>query len=112
MIYPLGALMFTLVTSTGCQEHRRLEAEAVEARGKAQELRTEIQKNRDDVSQHTGALNDLLNARSSVERQAFTPLGEQALEDEVDGLQAEKSRLEKDLRAVEEEHEQYRKANS
>lgn len=111
-IFPLIALPFVLMSTTGCQEHRRLEAETAAAREEYQDLRPKLQKLSDEVAHYSKLRTEALNARSTLGYGTFTPSATKELEDEIAALQAEKSRLEKDLKAIEEEHREYKKANS
>jgi outer membrane murein-binding lipoprotein Lpp len=111
-IFALSALAFGLVSTTGCQEHRRLEAETAAANEKVRELRPQVQKLSDELAHYSKLRNETISERNKIGYEAFTPSGSKSLEDEVAELQAAKARLEKDVKAVEDEHQEYKKANS
>jgi predicted nucleic acid-binding Zn-ribbon protein len=108
----LGALAFALTSATGCKEHQRLEAETAAAKAQFQELRPKVQQLSDEAATYNKLRNASITKRNQIGYDAFTASSVNALEDEVDALQAEKTRLEKDLKAIEEEHQEYKKSNS
>ncbi|QIF02495.1 hypothetical protein [Roseimicrobium sp. ORNL1] len=108
----LATLIGFSLASPSCQEHRRLEAETAAAKKQVGELRPQVQNNLDEAAQYSRTRTELLNAHANDDQAAFTPNGSKALEDEMAALQAEKSRLEKDIKAIDEEHEQYKKTIS
>ena len=111
-ILTLGALAAVLMLTTGCQEQRRLEAETAAAKEKVSEVRPRVQKLSDELAHYSKLRNETVSERSKIGYEAFSPSGSKSLEDEVAELQAEKTRLEKDVKAVEDEHQEYKKANS
>jgi outer membrane murein-binding lipoprotein Lpp len=111
-IFALGALAFVLMSATGCQEHRRLEAEAAASKEKFKELRPKVQKLSDEVANYNKLRNEAVMERNKIGYQSFSPDGVKTLEEEVAELQAEKTRLEKDVKAIEDEHQEFKKSNS
>ena len=95
---------------TSCQEHKRLEAEAAAAKEKYKEIRPQVQKNVDEITEANNARTAIMNARWTS-RSANTPTKEE-IEAEVSALQAEKTQLEKEVKDIEETHLQYQKENS
>lgn len=111
-IFILGALACVLTSTTGCKEHQRLGAETAAAKAQYQELQARVQQLSDEAAAFTKLQNASASTRNQIGFKAFTASGMKDLEDEVAALEAEKARLEKDLKAIEEEHQQYKKAGS
>lgn len=111
-IFTLGAVAFLLMSTTGCQEHRRLEAETASAKEKFKELQPQIQQLSEDAANYNKRRNEAVAQRDKMQQESLSPSGVKTLEDEVAELQAEKTRLEKDVKAIEDEHQEYRKSNS